>query len=160
MLIRPLAAVFGLVLALQSLSSCEENDICTEGKTPKLNIQFLNTDGKLSRRDSIYVDVDFGPQGYKNVLQVANVESILVPLRIDDAPNTSIYIYTRKKGAKDLVNITYKPVNQYVSPACGVRKIYQNLGLNLGANAQNIKSYKLSTNEITNETTSHLLLAF
>jgi Family of unknown function (DUF6452) len=160
MLARRFTTIVGAFLLLQSLCSCEQNDICTEGKTPKLNIQFLNSEGKLSRRDSIYVDVDFGQAAPKTVLQVSNVESILVPLRVDDAPETKLWIYTRKKGTKDQITLQYKPVNEYVSPACGVRKIYQNVGVSLPNAPQNIKSYKLSTNEITNETASHLLLTF
>lgn len=46
--------------------------------------------GKLTNVDTLYVAVDYG-SGKVDLGKLANVESRLIPLRVDDSPYTDLY---------------------------------------------------------------------
>lgn len=116
------------------LSSCgNEDDICmSTDSTPRLKLKFKSEiTGKLIQLDSLYVDVDYGKAEPSAIISSANVDSVFIPMRIDENPYTDIFIRTKKFGDKSKIRINYQSKNIYVSPACGFKKNYENLNAEL-----------------------------
>jgi hypothetical protein len=156
---------FKKIILLMSISlllfSCNsEDDICTGGEaTPRLKMKFKNKNtGKLKTLDSLYLMVDYG-NGNFGTLTKGKTDSIFVPLRIDDSGYTDIYVKTTKNGNQSKFRLNYQTKNQFVSPACGVKKLYENIQYNLLA-PNPILDLELSENQIINENKTHLYLLF
>jgi hypothetical protein len=119
------------------LTSCgSDDDIClSSDSTPRLKLKFrsaANTSNQLIRIDTLYVDVDYGKTSLTNIITAQpNVDSIFVPMRVDNAVYTDIYFRTRKNGPRSKMRVSYitKPI--YVSPACGYKINYENLNAEL-----------------------------
>lgn len=143
------------------MTSCGGDDICSSTEsTPRMKMKFKNeATGKIRSLDSIFVYADYG-QGMEMV--VANrykTDSILIPLRIDNTPFTQLEIALSSGGAKSGVKIAYLPKDEYVSPACGMKKVYENVNAIL-MNPQSLKGVEVSKNEIYNEDNTHIFLLF
>lgn len=117
-----------LFFGLLFLSSCEsDDDVCITGEaTPRMKIKFKSTDGRVATLDSLYVDVNYG-SGNVNVLKAKDVDSAMVPLRVDNNLFTEISLRTTNKGSVSKVKINYSLKSEYVSPACGFKKLYENV---------------------------------
>ena len=115
------------------LTSCGgDDDICLNSdSTPSLKLKFRNNIDQQVRLDSLYVDVDYGNNTYKNILTRANADSVMIPLRIDDSPYTDVRIRLRKRGAVSSIRISYDKKSIYVSPACGFKINFENLKADL-----------------------------
>ena len=111
------------------LSSCQgDDDVCISGEaTPRMKVKFKSSDGRTATLDSLYVDVDYG-SGAVSVLQAKSVDSVLIPLRVDDNLFTEISLRTTNKGNSSKIKITYSLKSEYVSPACGFKRLYENVG--------------------------------
>jgi len=118
---------------LMILASCgSDDDIClSSDSTPRLKIKFRDADNRLRRLDSLYVDVNYGNNGYKNILSQSNVDSIFIPFRIDENPYTDVRFRLRKRGDTSSVRFSYDTKKIYVSPACGFKINYENLNAEL-----------------------------
>lgn len=114
------------------LSSCQgDDDVCVSGEaTPRMKVKFKSSDGRTATLDSLYVDVDYG-SGAVSVLQAKSVDSVLIPLRVDDNLFTEISLRTTNKGNSSKVKINYTLKSEYVSPACGFKRLYENVGATL-----------------------------
>jgi hypothetical protein len=114
--------------------------------------------GKLKTLDSLYIMVDYG-NGNFGTLTKGKTDSVLVPIRIDDSGFTEIYFKTTKLGPQSKFRLTYQTRNQFVSPACGVKKLYENLQYNLLI-SNPILDLEPSENQIINENKTQLYLLF
>ena len=114
------------------LSSCQgDDDVCISGEaTPRMKVKFKSSDSRTATLDSLYVDVDYG-SGAVSVLQAKSVDSVLIPLRVDDNLFTEISLRTTNKGNSSKVKINYTLKSEYVSPACGFKRLYENVGATL-----------------------------
>lgn len=149
---------FLLTLSFLVLSCGGSDDICESGEgTPRMKVSFKNGD-KLTTLDSLKVYVDLGNStvdlGWKT-----NAESILVPLRVDNAPYTEMYIKTGNKQDSSKVRVTYNTKTQYVSPGCGVKMNYTDLNGELLIPNSVIK-IENGQNFIENEEKTNLYLIF
>lgn len=156
-ILRYLAA---LLFCISLLNCGGEDDICTSGEaTPRIKIKFKTTDNKLQTLDSLFVSVDYGG-GQKTVIngQTA-VDSILLPLRVDDSPFTDVYVKLGAKLPVSKIKINYTSTSQYVSPACGIKKLYENLNSVLETPNPVLKIEQNQT-QITNEAKTSLYLIF
>lgn len=143
------------------MSCNSDDDICTSGEaTPRIKIKFKSLEtNKLKTLDSIFVSVDFGT-GAKNVLsQKFPTDSLILPLRVDEAPYTDIYVKLGSKLDSSKIRINYTTKSQYVSPACGIKKTYENLNAVLEKSNPVLK-IEQNQNEITNEAKTSLYLLF
>lgn len=143
------------------LTSCEnDDDVCVSGEaTPRLKIKFKSADNKVWTLDSLYLDVDYGNNNVLTVVRAAKVDSALIPIRVDDAGFTELYVRKTKKGSVSKIKLNYNTTSEYVSPACGFKRLYQNLSGSLET-ANPVTKVELNQNQIINENKAHLYLVF
>ena len=143
------------------LTSCEnDDDVCVSGEaTPRLKIKFKSADNKVLTLDSLYLDVDYGNNNILTVVKAAKVDSALIPIRVDDAGFTELYVRKTKKGSVSKIKLNYNTTSEYVSPACGFKRLYQNLTGTLET-ANPVTKVELNQNQIINENKAHLYLVF
>jgi hypothetical protein len=143
------------------LTSCEnDDDVCVSGEaTPRLKIKFKSADNKVLTLDSLYLDVDYGNNNILTVVRAAKVDSALIPIRVDDAGFTELYVRKTKKGSVSKIKLNYNTISEYVSPACGFKRLYQNLSGTLET-ANPVTKVELNQNQIINENKAHLYLVF
>lgn len=144
---------------LTSVISCGgDDDICDSGEgTPRMKIMFKNAD-KITTLDSIKVFADLG-SGIVDFGWNRNVDSVFVPLRVDESPYTDIYIKTTTQEDSSKVRVNYSTKSIYVSPGCGVKKNYENLSSVLSLPNSVIK-IEPGQNFIENEDKTNLYLIF
>ena len=129
--------VFFFLIILLTLTQCSsDDDIClSSDSTPRLKLKFRSEgsgNNQLIALDSLYVDVDYGKSELTSVISAqADVDSVFVPLRIDDVAYTDVYFRTRKNGHRSKLRINYSTKAIYVSPACGFKINYENLNAEL-----------------------------
>ena len=143
------------------LTSCEnDDDVCVSGEaTPRLKIKFKSADNKVLTLDSLYLDVDYGNNNILTVVRAAKVDSALIPIRVDDAGFTELNVRKTKKGSVSKIKLNYNTTSEYVSPACGFKRLYQNLSGTLET-ANPVTKVELNQNQIINENKAHLYLVF
>lgn len=147
------------ILALSSVLSCGgDDDICESGEgTPRMKIA-LKKDNKISTLDSIKIYADLGTSvidlGWK-----LKVDSVFVPLRVDDSPFTDIYVQTTTQEDSTRVRINYTTKSIYVSPGCGVKRNYENVNSVLST-PNSLKSVEQGQNFIENEYKTNLFFNF
>ena len=143
------------------LTSCEnDDDVCVSGEaTPRLKIKFKSADNKVLTLDSLYLDVDYGNNNVLTVVKAAKVDSALIPIRVDDVGFTELYVRKTKKGSVSKIKLNYNTTSEYVSPACGFKRLYQNLSGTLET-ANPVTKVELNQNQIINENKAHLYLVF
>ncbi len=136
-----------------------DDDICESGEgTPRMRIGFKSQDGKITMLENVYVAVDYG-SGKVELGRQQKVESILVPLRVDDNAYTDIYVREEEKGKESQVRISYTTKATYVSPGCGVKKSYENLNAEL-VTTDPVKGTEVAQNQIENEDKTSIYLIF
>lgn len=143
------------------LSSCGgDDDICESGEgTPRMKVSFKSQQtGKAIMIDTLYVSVDYG-SGKVDLGKTANVESRLIPLRVDESTFTELYFKTRKNGNESKVKINYTTKSSYVSPGCGVKKNYENVSPELLI-SNPVLGVESGQNFIENEDKTNLYLLF
>jgi hypothetical protein len=150
--------IFGFLMLLTSCGS--DDDICLgEESTPRLLLKFRNANNQLVRLDSLFVDVDYGKDTLKNIITSVNVDSVFVPLRIDESPYTDIYIRTRKGQTGSKLRVNYDKKSIYVSPACGFKINYENLKMDL-LQANPVQSILPNNTSLTDENNINFYLRF
>ena len=105
------------------------------------------------------LDVDYGNNNILTVVRAAKVDSALIPIRVDDAGFTELYVRKTKKGNVSKIKLNYNTTSEYVSPACGFKRLYQNLSGTLET-ANPVTKVELNQNQIINENKAHLYLVF
>ena len=149
-----------LMTLILAVSCNSDDDICVSGEaTPRLKMKFKESqNNKLLKLNKLIVGVDYG-EGEKTVLSTTAVDSVLIPLRVDNNLYTDIFIQTEEKGPKSKIRINYTSESQYVSPACGFKKLYKDVSATLVTPNPVTSSEQIKT-EIINENPTHLYLIF
>lgn len=149
-----------LIFCLGTAVSCGgDDDICESGEgTPRMKVRFRNAGGQLRTVDSLYLRVDYGTR-VVDFGRTTNADSLLIPLRVDDAAYTDLYFKTRKTETESKVRVNYTTTATYVSPGCGVKKTYQNLNSQLVTSGK-VLSVANGQNFIENEDKTNLFLTF
>ena len=153
--------IFPFVILGFLLTSCEnDDDVCVSGEaTPRLKIKFKSADNKVLTLESLYLDVDYGNNNILTVVEATKIDSVLVPIRVDDAGFTELYVRKTKNGKVSKIKLNYNTTSEYVSPACGFKRLYQNLTGTLET-ANPVTKVELNQNQIINENKAHLYLVF
>lgn len=147
------------ILALSSVISCGgDDDICESGEgTPRMKISFRKGN-QISVLDSIKIYADLGT-GIIDLGWKLKVDSVFVPLRVDDSPFTDIYVKTTTQEDSTRVRINYTTKSIYVSPGCGVKRNYENVNSVLST-PNSLKSVEQGQNFIENEDKTNLFFNF
>ena len=154
--------IFFLSLFFISLFSCtSDDDICIGGEaTPRMKLKFkTKATGKLKTLDSLYVNVDYGKGQVPVVATKIKTDSVLIPLRVDENPFTEIYVGLSKAQITSKIKINYTTTSQYVSPACGIKKIYENVSSVVEIQNPVLETEQNQT-QIIDESKTHLFLLF
>lgn len=153
---------FLLLFILLFLSSCgSDDDICIGGEaTPRMKIKFkTKSTGKMKTMDSLFIAVDYGTGPVAVFGSVVKTDSVLIPLRVDETPFTKMYVGTSRKTVNSEIKINYTTTSEYVSPACGIKKLYQNVNSVLEVpNA--VLGVEQNQTQIIDEDKTHLYLLF
>lgn len=151
-----------VLTSLLLLISCStDDDVCTGGEgTPRLKIKFKTlATGKPRTLDSVFVAVDYGAGPVTVVQNTVPTDSLLLPLRVEDLPFTDIFVATSSTGSISQVRLNYTTTTEYVSPACGIRRLYTGLSADL-QQSNPVFGIETAQNEIVNESKTHLFLLF
>ena len=142
------------------LSSCQgDDDVCVSGEaTPRMKVKFKSADGRVATLDSLYIDVNYG-SGLVNVIKAKSVDSAMIPLRVDNNPFTEISLRTSEKGSASKIKVTYSLKSEYVSPACGFKRLYENVGGTLVTPDPVIK-IEQNQDQIIDENKTHFYFIF
>ena len=154
--------IFFLSLFLVSLFSCtSDDDICIGGEaTPRMKMKFKTAStGKLKTLDSLYVNVDYGNGQIPVIARKAKTDSVYIPLRVDGNPFTEIYVGLSKAAITSKIKINYTTASEYVSPACGIKKVYENVNSTVEI-ANPVTGTEQNQAQITDESKTHLFLLF
>lgn len=154
--------IFSLLFASLIFAGCgNDDDICTSGEaTPRLKMKFKTAaTGKLRTLDTLYVAVDYGEGPKDVIMNNFKTDSVLIPLRVDEQQFTNFFIRTSSKGPASQVRIGYITENQYVSPACGIKRLYKDISATVQVPNPVVNAEK-NQNEITDEIKTHLFLHF
>lgn len=152
--------IFGFLLLLTSCGG--DDDICMNSdSTPRLLLKFKNASNDLETTvDTLYVDVDYGKNSLTNIVtEAASLDSILVPLKVDNSPYTDIYIKRRKVGPQSKIRVNYNTKSIYVSPACGFKINYDNLNAEL-LQSDPVQSIQTNNTSLTDENNINFYLRF
>ncbi|AQX11507.1 hypothetical protein BAX94_08635 [Elizabethkingia meningoseptica] len=157
--------IFYFIPLLLVLAACnQEDDICTEGGTPRMKVKYKK-DGKLFKVDTLMIKILSG----KDTLTVTRatqdqlgIDSTYIPLKVNGDGYTDILIRQVRKNDKtgySVIRMKYNETSEYVSPGCGIRKLYDNVSAEVTQPNQ-VKSVELNTNQIHNESQTVLYFNF
>ncbi|MRJ08432.1 hypothetical protein EDL99_06040 [Ornithobacterium rhinotracheale] len=141
--------------------ACEEDDICTENKTPELIIKLKNTANPGETMDSLYVLRQDAKDEFTLIAGGAGRDSISVPLPLKPTTETNL-IFSRRKTTDqflDVLKIKYKYSTEYVSKACGFKAVYSDLSATSSSH-KFIKSIEILQHEVTDQSAAHILLTY
>ena len=148
-----------LVVSLFLVSCGSDDDICTSGEaSPRVKIKFRDTDNKTYKIPQIFVDADYG-NGMVTVVTAANVDSVFVPLRVDNSPFTKIQVRQTATGLASAITLNYTTKSEYVSPACGVKRLYEDIKGSLDSPNPVVDIQQVQT-QIINEDQTHFYFIF
>ena len=83
----------------------------------------------------------------------------MIPIRVDDAGFTELWVRKTEKGSVSKIKLNYNTTSEYVSPACGFKRLYQNL-TGTPETPNPVTKVELNQNQIINENKAHLYLVF
>lgn len=149
-----------LVLAIFAFSCNRNDDICESGEaTPRVKFKFkTQSTGKLKTLDSIFVKVDYGDGEVSVISNTSETDSILLPIRVDDAGFTDVYVGTSQTQFS-VIRLSYTTENEYVSPACGIKRLYKNASAEV-TTTDPVVAVQQNQNDITDEEKTHFYLLF
>lgn len=153
--------IFYFIPLLLALVACnQEDDICTEGGTPRMKVKFKK-DGKLYKPDSLTVQIVLNKDTLMVMNNIKKPDSVMVPLKVNGDGFTDILVNINpdRTAPQSNVKIKYTETSEYVSPGCGIRKLYDNVSAEVTQPNQ-VKSVELNTNQIHNESQTVLYFNF
>ncbi len=150
-----------LFFSMMLLSCGSDDDICLSGEaTPRMKLKFkTQSTGKLRTLDSVFVNVDYGSGAVPVITSRIKTDSVLIPLRVDDAVVTDVYIGLSSAAVNSKLKVNYTTKSEYVSPACGIKRVYENLNGQLETPG-NVQAIEQNQTQITDEAKTHFFLLF
>ncbi len=153
--------LFLLMLSLFLTSCGSDDDICIGGEaTPRMKIKFkTKSSGKMKTMDSLFIEVDYGKGPIPVIATAMKADSVLIPLRVDETSFTKMYVGVSRTAVNSEVKINYTTEAEYVSPACGIKKVYQNVNTALEVSGA-VLGVEQNQTQIIDESKTHLFLLF
>ncbi|SIQ82169.1 DUF6452 family protein [Maribacter ulvicola] len=158
---------FGLLLFLGVISSsCEKDDICVEGNTPLLVIEFYDIDDTETLKDVQTLRVVGVGQNVtvNTVTDRSNVSTISIPLKTDEDATSFLFISNSadsddgaETGNIDTINFSYSRDEDFLSRGCGFVVNYNELQANTTADSDSwIQNIEITQSLVTNSDTTHV----
>jgi len=151
--------VLGLFFSFTACS--QESDICTEAGTPRMKVKFKKL-GKLFTVDSLTIKVLISPRDTINVLTNAkNVDSVFIPMKVNGDNFTDILVQVDPNSSTDYskIHIEYDEKREYVSPGCGIRKLYDNISTRF-VRYDLVTGVEINSKQVHDENTTAIYLVF
>ncbi|MEH6514047.1 MAG: DUF6452 family protein [Maribacter arcticus] len=155
-----------LFIGILAVASCEKDDICVEGDTPLLVIEFYNINDTSALKTVATLRV-VGVGQNVTVSTVADrtaLNTISIPLKTD-VDVTSFIIISASASAEDgsetgnidTVNFSYKRLEDFLSRGCGFVVNYDSLQANVSADTNNwIKDIEIIRSQVINSDSTHV----
>lgn len=154
--------LFLLSLFLLSVFSCgSDDDICIGGEaTPRMKLKFkTKATGKVKTLDSLFINVDYGSGPVSVIATTSKTDSVLIPLRVDEQAFTKIFVGLSRTAITSELQFNYTTKSEYVSPACGIKKTYDEISGVVEVPTPVLDLEKNQT-QIIDESKTHFFLLF
>jgi hypothetical protein len=160
--------ILALLLVAISLSSCEKDDICTDGTTPRLILEFYDVSNPGTLKN--VVNLKIKGVGQTDDLGTFNGSKIELPLKIgetDFSTKYSLILNSTASPNEDFLQFDYTHQNVFVSRACGYKTIFElnspdGVTLTDAATPDTfwIQDVNILTTNIENENETHIKILF
>lgn len=147
-------------------SSCEKDDICVEGDTPLLVIEFYDaTDTSTLKEVTTLRVVGVGQSVTVGTFtDRSSLSSITIPLKTDEDSASFIMINESasddngsETGNLDTINFSYSRIEDFLSRGCGFIVNYDELEANVTADTDNwIQDIEITQSLVTNSDSTHV----
>jgi len=154
-----------VLIVIISFIACEKDDICVDGDTPLLIIQFYDIENpsELKAVPSLRV-IGLGQSSTVNTIaDRTSLDSIALPLRINEANTGFILISDSadeddlETGNNDTLTFDYSTLEIFISRACGYIANYDGLGELLTPDNENwIQNIEIVTPLIQQQDSAHV----
>ncbi|WP_419210963.1 DUF6452 family protein [Maribacter sp. X9] len=153
-------------LSIISIASCEKDDICVEGDTPLLVIEFYDISDTTALKNVPTLRV-VGQGQSVTVNTVADrtaLNKISIPLKTE-MDQTSFLLISNSASAEngaetgniDTVNFSYKRLEDFLSRGCGFVVNYDSLQASLTSDTDNwIKDIEIIRSKVINSDSTHV----
>jgi len=155
-----------IFLGIIFASSCEKDDICVEGDTPLLVIEFYDvTDTSALKEVTTLRAVGVGQNVTVNtVTDRSTVSTISIPLKTDEDATSFILISSSAEngdgtetGNVDTITFSYNRLEDFLSRGCGFVVNYDELQGSLTADDNNwIQDIEITQSLVTNSDSTHV----
>jgi hypothetical protein len=157
---------FFTLLCFIVFASCEKDDICVEGDTPLMVIEFFNIDDTTALKNVTALRVVGQGQTVtvNTVADRSNLNTITIPLKTAEDITSFLLISNSasddngaETGNIDTVNFSYSRLEDFKSRACGFVINYDNLDANLTTDTDNwIQGIEITQTQIINADSTHV----
>lgn len=162
---RKFAQLLILMISVFSLSSCEKDDICIAGDTPKLRIGFYDTNNRSQAKepqDLLIIGMD--KSTILSTMVPADNEGfeLLIPLNPSEEATSYYFVQNAElidgtlSGAVELIEISYNIKAQYISKACGFIANYEQLSMQQQSVPSWIQEISVEQTSVINENEVHV----
>lgn len=161
-----LGILLGLLSLLSVLLGCEKDDICVDGDTPLLVIQFFDIDNPEESKAVPSLRIVGQNQNItvNTISDRTSLDSIGIPLRINETDTSFIFISDSEDneedqeiGNVDNLSFQYNTREVFISRACGYVANYNDLSDNLIPDADNwIREIEIVSPIVENQTITHV----
>ncbi len=157
---------FFTLLCFIAFASCEKDDICVEGDTPLMVIEFFDIDDTTALKNVTALRVVGQGQTVtvNTVADRSNLNTITIPLKTAEDTTSFLLISNSasddngaETGNIDTVNFSYSRLEDFKSRACGFVINYDNLDANLTTDTDNwIQGIEITQTQIINADSTHV----
>lgn len=154
-----------VLIVIISFIACEKDDICVDGDTPLLIIQFYDIENpsELKAVPNLRV-IGLGQSSTVNTIaDRTSLDSIALPLRINEANTGFILISDSadeddlETGNNDTLTFDYSTLEIFISRACGYIANYDGLGELLTPDSENwIQNIEIVSPLIQQQDSAHV----
>jgi len=160
---RYFIALFSIIiLSIFAIQSCQDDDICIDAITPRMIISFRDktTNAEL-KMDSVNVyRLNTSTNNWERIYFSALKSTIEINLNVNDETSTQLRVsqfYQNSTSIYDNVSVSYENSDEFLSKACGFKRVYKNVSILLNTNTL-FSNSEQNTTEISDESQTHLYL--
>ncbi len=163
---RKLIRVIFTFLLTITLTSCEKDDICVEGNTPLLVLEFFNVADTTAVKNVTALRIVGEGQAVtvNTFTDRSNLSSVAIPLRTEEN-STTFYLISnsasndngQETGNIDTLTFNYDRIEDFKSRACGFVVNYDNVSTELQTGSGNwIADIEVIRASVTNSDSTHV----